>query len=436
MSQASVVYKSKAFPEASASMILFLLVVVMLGGAFFAAEHRLQTGEQVVVEGEEAPSMMRQLGLVSIGAFGVFLLAMTGSHEVRISGGLGIVLFLLGALCLCSLAWTPAFSFSLRRLGGVVLCAVCSFGICKHFKVSDFCKIVLCISLGFLGVGLLAELSGHGFAMSSVRYRFGGTVNPNLQGLYCSLIGLSSLCLFVSGIRFRPMFAALFVLAVAFLLLTGSRTSLYSFSCAVAALTWIVSTPFLRACWITGGIAVFALVVIGVELFVGGVGEQLIDVLTVGRSTDTIATLTGRAPLWAEVIHSISERPLLGYGFQGYWAGDRMLELGDATGWAARGAHNSYLECMLSMGGIGGALFVLALLIALHRATVGFRISKDPGYGFAFSWLVFGMVHSMAEGVFAKPTLFPGMVFMTVLMLLAFQRVGSQHQPHNTVGKV
>ena len=123
---------------------------------------------------------------------------------------------------------------------------------------------------------------------------------------------------------------------------------------------------------------------------------QLIDVLTEGRSSDTIATLTGRAPLWAEVIHSIIERPLHAYGFQGYRAGYRMLELGDSTRWSARGAHNRYLECMFSIGGIRGTLFVLALVIALHRTTVGFRISKDLRYWVAFSWLVFAMMHSMA----------------------------------------
>ncbi len=424
MSQAALLNESRGSDRGMPlSSILLCTVMLVVGGAFLLAEHRLQ-GQQVSVVEDVAsgPGYLRQLGLIAIGVLGGLLLILPNRRSLDFTSPLAILVIALGLLCVVSLLWTPAFSLSLRRLSGVVLCGTGGLGICMHFSLRDLCKIVFVISGTFLCIGILFEVLGHGFVMASSRYRFGGSVNPNLQALYCSMLGLTSMCLQRDAPRSGFLLRLIFVVAVGFLLLTGSRTALYSFVVAVTCYVWVLGTPIVKAVLVTGLTACLTLIVVLGELLMGGMATRIVGMITVGRNVDTISTLTGRGPLWSELLQDFGQRPLLGYGFQGYWTGDRILGIGDSTGWAAQGAHNSYLEVALGVGIVGCILFVLILGVGIFRARRLFISTEDPGYGFALLWLVFAVVHSLAEGVFAKPTLFPGMVFLCVLMMLAVQR--------------
>ena len=73
-----------------------------------------------------------------------------------------------------------------------------------------------------------------------------------------------------------------------------------------------------------------------------------------------ISTLTGRTELWGYIWTKISERPLLGWGYNGTEA---MISREWASDYAGSGvnAHNMILQSLLSVGFLG-TLPVLALL--------------------------------------------------------------------------
>ena len=401
--------------------LLLRFATVFLGISFFLAEHSLKKefpAEEV--DAKQTFSISRQIGIASVGVLGCILLVARGGRPLVFNNALAKMILALGAVCLLSILWSDDIAFTIRRLGGAVLCFIGVLGFCRQFSPRDLCKMVLVLSVAYVCAGVASELGGIGYSMEAARYRFGGTVNPNLQGIYCALIGLSALCLLQGSTGNRWKLRGLFLFGVAFLLLTGSRTALYSFLLAVAAHWWLSSSPRSKALLLTGVPALLALLVLGYELFVGNATVRFLEVITVGRDVETLSTMTSRIPVWNELIHYIGERPLLGYGYQGFWAGDRLNQFAESLGWAAQSSHNAYLETILSVGLIGGTLHILIVIFGVFRSSRYYRDTADLGFGFVFALIAFATVHSFAESAFSKP-LFPCMIFVTGLSMLAFQ---------------
>jgi exopolysaccharide production protein ExoQ len=103
------------------------------------------------------------------------------------------------------------------------------------------------------------------------------------------------------------------------------------------------------------------------------------------------ATLTGRVPLWDFLItHVISNRPLLGYGFNTYFipGNPDYLKLVAVVGWPAPHAHNGYLNLAIELG-IPGA--VLGTLILLRLLVGAAQRVDDENAPWVLHVLVFGV---------------------------------------------
>jgi exopolysaccharide production protein ExoQ len=92
------------------------------------------------------------------------------------------------------------------------------------------------------------------------------------------------------------------------------------------------------------------------------------------------ATLTGRGPLWILVWRFIQERPLFGYGYQGFWQPWRgeyepAYIIRYAFHWEADHSHNGFLDLMLDLGFIGAALFLIWFLRDLI-SSISFALRK------------------------------------------------------------
>lgn len=116
---------------------------------------------------------------------------------------------------------------------------------------------------------------------------------------------------------------------------------------------------------------------------------------TLGRSKD----LTGRTDLWRSVGSMILARPLLGYGFSGFWSGASMesFTVEKYVGWSPTYSHNGYLEALLNVGAVGTGLFLIFLWKGMTRTVhlAEEKNSKEDLWPLAF--LVFFVVHNFAE---------------------------------------
>ena len=86
----------------------------------------------------------------------------------------------------------------------------------------------------------------------------------------------------------------------------------------------------------------------------------------VGRSPD----FTGRADIWAIVVHLWEQKPVLGWGWISYWAPwvapfDHLVVRHGVT---YLQAHNAWLDVLMQLGIIGGIMFAVLIGTAIWRA--------------------------------------------------------------------
>lgn len=85
-----------------------------------------------------------------------------------------------------------------------------------------------------------------------------------------------------------------------------------------------------------------------------------------GKSPD----LTGRGEFWPQLVEKITERPILGYGFEGFWLpwkGDLnpAITIFNSNFYVPHHAHNGFLDLALSLGLLGLALFTIACFVCI-----------------------------------------------------------------------
>lgn len=106
---------------------------------------------------------------------------------------------------------------------------------------------------------------------------------------------------------------------------------------------------------------------IGVLLAVAALGaifyRQIFDIL--GRSSDA----SGRFYIWEQVLLLVGEKPVLGWGWIGYWIPgvEPWEKLAVINGVPMYQAHNAYLDVLVQLGVIGLALFLAMLLQGFIR---------------------------------------------------------------------
>jgi O-antigen ligase len=116
---------------------------------------------------------------------------------------------------------------------------------------------------------------------------------------------------------------------------------------------------------------------------------------TLGRSSD----LTGRTEIWRWVISYISERPILGYGYAGFWFGASpdSLAIDRAMGTRIMYSHNGYLEILLTLGGVGFVLALAFLGIGMKRAFDYSERGQSGVHFWPLAILFFVMLHNFGE---------------------------------------
>ncbi|MCC9657936.1 O-antigen ligase family protein [Rhodopirellula halodulae] len=211
--------------------------------------------------------------------------------------------------------------------------------------------VTMCLALFFYffvpKYGLFPELLADGLVVN----RMSGTAHPNAVGRAMVLGGISTLYLFRAGTLRLNVALPLFVCFGFAAYLAWSRTALLAGTFGMAIL-------FLDQLTTRAGVAAAAaLALVGVmglaSVYVSGqedhvVGKVLAKVSKSGDAEE-ITSGTGRSEIWAKAISLISDRPLIGHGFNA--APILMLEYSQAT-------HNAVLHATLAGGLLAGVLML------------------------------------------------------------------------------
>lgn len=110
-------------------------------------------------------------------------------------------------------------------------------------------------------------------------------------------------------------------------------------------------------------------------------------------------TLTGRTDIWAAIFRQLAHHPWLGFGYGAFWLNDSIPAryIRAETHWLVPSAHNGWLDVLVQVGWVGGALVALAVGVAGIAAVVrGWRL--DDG-GWSLCFLVAFGIRSLSESV-------------------------------------
>jgi hypothetical protein len=170
-----------------------------LGLAFFLSEHdwtksRLENfalSDQDMAASVEGGAANRQVAFLAVGGLGLVLLgnttflALGQGRTLSFRNSAAVLALGYAAWCVASVAWSVETALTAKRLAVLILCLVGVLGVCRHLGGRDLCTLALLLTSGFALIGIAAELSLGTFRPWAGDYRFGGTVHPNAQGVYC-----------------------------------------------------------------------------------------------------------------------------------------------------------------------------------------------------------------------------------------------------------
>lgn len=412
----------------NAGIVLFLLTV------FGAVEHdRLYANAQIATMDEkeirdlfikqmESGSALRQVSLLAFGCLGVVGLASSREKPLNIRWSVFFPLLVLVALACASMLWTPQPLVTAKRLV-VLLCVLtgCA-GLARLLTPREFLGVSLATLMLFISGSVAIDIAAGGRPWSG-DYRFGGTLHPNAQATYCAILAIAASCLPV-GFGRRWLKLVIIAFALGLIVLTESRTGLMAAIVALV-LTWMVKLPpGMRWAGFSLGIAGVTLLLVAYYTIGSGARHSVIDTALMGRSQQA-GSLTGRVPLWDELLDHAADKPLLGYGYEGFWTEKRIAQIMRSQGWSLQNAHNSYFEILLQLGYVGLFFAVWFLLAGTSSLAAATTLTRDSGYAFACGVVMFGMINSGLESLFVKLRFSPTIAMIGLLMVALYYPLSS-----------
>ncbi len=189
------------------------------------------------------------------------------------------------------------------------------------------------------------------------------------------------------------IFWAGFVLSVALIILSTSKSAI------VVCITMTTMLPLYKA--LRGKYTRVVPILITVVLVGGSAGTLLLDNLEViAGALGKDLTLTGRTDIWAVMLEMISQRPLFGYGYSGFWMGwdsEVSAYIWRTLEWECPYAHNGFMDLLAELGISGLALFLISFAIATFKAISLVRQTKTVEGLWPLLYLTYLIMYNITE---------------------------------------
>ena len=137
------------------------------------------------------------------------------------------------------------------------------------------------------------------------------------------------------------------------------------------------------------------------------------------------ATLTGRHEIWGAVIDAAMRRPILGYGYSGFFTGmtGPSASVSIAANFVVPHAHSGYLNVWVEQGAIGVLLVLGPVLLALWKGTALLFNAFTPAVGWYLSIIVVSLVINYDEPSWMMPNALDWM--LTIVASIMLRRAAS-----------
>ena len=378
--------------------------------------------------------------LQSMGALGIIDRSIYGQWNGKTGDKITETLNLLGILASLFLFWSGTRTTRIARVNRVLPLAAASLLLISFLWSADP-RVTLTQGMAYFFV----VLGAIGLAES-----LDSDVLMDLLALLCGLSAIASLVQFlgfpepvaVSGGDFRGIFPQKNVLGL--VMVVGVLAALHAarskhagrfrYICVIALCT-IVAFMSKSGTAIMTIMVFFLLDVLGRPYLRGGSSRIISVWLTIVcvpfviffvMNADLIfqllgkdATLTGRTLLWPYVIDKISEKPVLGWGYYGFWSylNPFTFQIADATGiGVVPNSHNTILEMLLGIGFVGTSFFIF---LWVRNFVLAVKCMHGPGGQFGLSSVLL-LIGILLIGMSEVVLLSPGQIWTTLFFTMGF----------------
>jgi exopolysaccharide production protein ExoQ len=402
------------------------LVFVFLAIAFFYVYHDVLYARNGYnpTEDDLAGAVMdgsptRRIALLSLAIFAIASLILqrpVGRNQIH--GPLGWVLLGFTVLVMVSPIWAEDRSQVVTRVAGFGIFCILALAFESRFSLREIILWTFTASGSYVVIGVAAEIFFGTFRPAANGYRFAGTLHPNSQGVNCALLLLSGIAAADVEKRGRTLFRICAFVGFVFLVLTASRTA---FGAALLALAAYLGA----ACSRRTKMAIAYVLSIVLCVLLLGLGNAFLpdlkNAVNLGRVDESEGSLNGRAGVWDEIGSYVERRPVLGYGFGGFWTPARISEISKEEKWGIPNSHSAYLDYLLALGAVGLMAYVFLLFAGIWRAFRFHRVTRNSAYAFCGAILVFCAMDGFLESSTTELSL---AMFLT-LLVLTFLAVGN-----------
>ena len=139
------------------------------------------------------------------------------------------------------------------------------------------------------------------------------------------------------------------------------------------------------------------------------------------------ASLTGRVQIWSVLLHEVTKRPIIGFGYMAFFLGNKgesaqlVLVRGMET---LTNAENPVLQLGLELGAVGVLIYLTLLILSLRNMTKSIKGSNDRYY----IWMSTVVLLAVVELAGASKILYPNTYewFIFVVAFIALEDAGKR----------
>lgn len=355
----------------------------------------IEAGAQVTDNAEQFEgAISRQIAVPILGLCACFML---WRYPIRgvLGGRLFIVVCLYVAWVVSSVIWSEDPQLSAKRLVVFALDCLFTYALARTLSTMEMAlgafvaMLVTALASLFADVFLL-----HIFQPGNSDYRLTGVMTPNHNAMNLVSCALCGVALMLRRPRWLPWLSAALTITLALLWITRARIgTILCFLLLAIALNKVLrdrARPHVR----TAVVLLMLLLTAPMLLFLFGsdVGGAAQSAFMMGRNdTENTSNLSNRLPLWQELMDSVEQHPILGFGYGAFWTEERAARISKDQGWAVPHAHNGYLDQTIVLGIIGGSLYLVIMVSALVVAWRRYRRIPSSGNllnAMLLTWLV------------------------------------------------
>ena len=355
----------------------------------------------------------RRIAFLSCAAIGMLSLLLGRGTRFRVN----LPVILIGLYVLwtgASFLWSIDRPATVRRYILLLCCVIGCFGFCRFVRVRDVVLAAVILTIGLLMLGVGCEIFFGKFVPHRGSYRFAGTVHPNIQAATLAIGCIASYTMARVEPKWKLLFFGIFSFLFVFLVLTKCRSATLSVPVCLGII-WLAAQSSNKV--FVGTFIGFWLISTAVMLCqVTGFDPiaEYEEILLLGRKEETGESLTGRLPLWEDLMDYISVQPIQGYGFGAFWTPRHINDIAGSQQWVISEAHSSYFDCTLQLGVVGCFLMASTAVTTLFYSAITFRRTMKPEYLFLVGGVAFCIVRGFTESRINDPATCSTFLFMAL----------------------